>query len=358
MSLDVLTEKEVLISRSKSFDHKVVFVDGFAGCGKTMLAPIIASLDRVELLTYAFTIEYLCILYSLGKIDQSAITTMIRLNTDMQIYDTMQGRVNFRIKDLSSALNDVNPLRYVRRMFLKGDEVIPERIRQEKPILHLTTHRLLRNSDPIFEALKERLVFVEVVRHPLYMIKQKSLNMERLIGSPRDFDLYCSVDGYELPSWAVGWEEKFKKANSMERAIYLLDTLTRQTKEAKKELARKHNAQIVTTPFECFVLDPEPYLEKITRLLGTQVTPLTRRMMKKQRVPRKKYADGLKLKIYERCGWTPPVSGDENKEFELRWQYAAQRASKDAMAVLDRLCIAYEEEYLGGKKDYKKVNGL
>ena len=51
----------------------------------------------------------------------------------------MMGRdTNFRYTDLSSAFQDSNPLRYFRRIFGEGDIVIPERIRNQKPILNLT----------------------------------------------------------------------------------------------------------------------------------------------------------------------------------------------------------------------------
>ena len=36
----------------------VVVVDGFPGCGKTMLSSILASLDRVEIANYGFEIEF------------------------------------------------------------------------------------------------------------------------------------------------------------------------------------------------------------------------------------------------------------------------------------------------------------
>lgn len=354
--LDTQIAEKLDVIRPKSFGHKVVFVDGFPGCGKTMLSPIVSALERVELLTYPFEIEYLATVYSLKKMDRSAVTALIRMYTDMRIYEILQGRVNFRPTDISSVLNDARPWRYIQRMFKKGDEVIPERIARERPILHLCTHRLLRNSEPIFEALGQRVVFLEVVRHPLYMIKQIYLNLERLLDNARDFDLYIEKNGKQLPYWAYGWEDLYLKSNNMERSIYNLQDLTATTEKAKQNVLAKNKAAIITIPFECFVINPWDYMEKITRALETKMVPLTYRMMKKQRVPRKMYADGVALKIYKRCGWKPPQEGsDENKEFESRWQEVSQKASQEAMKVLERLCVDYEEQYLGGAKNYKKI---
>ena len=58
----------------------------------------------------------------------------------------------------------------------KGDEIVPQRIIDEKPILHYAAHNLLGYSDPIFRSLENKLVFIEVVRHPLYMVIQNMIN--------------------------------------------------------------------------------------------------------------------------------------------------------------------------------------
>ena len=333
--------------------EKIVIVNGQPGCGKTMLSPIIAAFDRVELLTYAYELEYICSLYSFQKIERDAAVVMIRMLTDLQLYNTMMAReVNFRPSDLSSVFRDAHTWRYVRRLFQKGDELVPDRIRKERPILHLTTHNLLPFSEPVFAALGERVVFLEVVRHPLYMIKQQALNMEHLhYGDVRDFIVYFNYQGQHLPYFVYGWEELFVRSSPVEKAIYSIERLTRAAQEQQAYLAERHNADIVIVPFERFVVDPWPYMEQIAQKIGTRVTRITHRAMKKQRVPRKMYAAGVGLKVYKRYGWEPPRAGsDEDREFEIRRQFAAEQASSRAMQVLDKLCAEYEEKYMYGKR--------
>ncbi len=341
------THPEVETVRSGHLAEKIVFVDGLWGCGKTMLSPIVAAFDRVELMTYAYEVEQICSLFYLNRISRDATQTMIRALTDRQLYDTMMGRsTNFRFSDLSSAFMDAHPWRYIKRLFQKGDEVIPERIKSEKPILHLTTHHMLGFSEPIYAALDSRVVFIELVRHPLYMIKQQALNMERLLDTPRDFTIYYDYKGQALPYFLLGREEAYLAANPMERAIFYIEQMTAFTEERKIALKQKHGSQIVTIPFEIFVLDPEPYLQQIETALETKLTKTTRRMLKKQKVPRKVYSDGLSLDIYKRCGWEPPKSGTNQGEFAIRRSMAAKEASPKAMEVLDRLCATYEKNYL------------
>jgi hypothetical protein len=128
----------------------------------------------------------------------------------------------------------------------------------------------------------------------------------------------------------------------------------RQTDFMKTKILSSMQTKIITIPFEQFVLEPKPYLDEMLSALNTEFSSKTPKVMKKQKVPRKKLADAPRLKIYERCGWVPPQADSEEKEFESRWQFAAQKASKDAMRTLNKLCEEYEAKYLGGIKNYNK----
>ena len=345
------------VSRSHTLVEKIVIVDGQGGCGKTMLSPIVSALDRVELLAYAYELEYVCALKHLGKITDDTAATMVCLLTDLQLYNSLMGReTNFRFSDLSSVFNNANPWRYFKRIFSKGDEFIPERIAQEKPILQLTTHILMGISEPLFRALGERLVFIDMVRHPLYMIKQLVLlEMDSLLKSGekvnnfvRNFGLHIKYKDYEVPFYTHGWEELFVRSNNMEKAIYFIEHVARTGESAKQRLRELYQSKIITVPFERFVINPWPYMEEIAQALGTKITAVTRRMMKKQNVPRRMYAEGIALKIYRRCGWRPPEKGsDERKELALRRQFVAENASKEAMERFDKLCAEYEKQYMG-----------
>src|SRR3989338_5038995 len=310
-------------SRIPFLAEKIVIVDGVPGCGKTMLSPIIGALDRVELLTYAYAMEHLCALRYLGRVEEDAAVTMVRMLTDLQLYNTMMAReTNFRPSDLSSAFRSAHPLRYVRRLLLKGDEAIPQRISEEKPILHLTTHTLLGMGEPVVNALGKRLTLIEVVRHPLYMLKQQALNMERLLSSARHFTIYGKYQDQEIPFWAFGWEERFFQSNAVERAIYAMDYWTRRVEQKTAMLAEQSGARIITIPFEQFVLNPWPYMEQIVHALQTSVTGRTRKEMRKQHVPRKKFAEGIPLQIYKRCGFEPAEkNATEKEEFMKRRQF-------------------------------------
>ena len=187
---------------------------------------------------------------------------------------------------------------------------------------------------------------LNILRHPLYMLIQCHLNMERLIAndSPRFFSLTYLYNGHQLASWTREWKELFVKSNEIDKAIYYIVKLS-EMREIFILNNNKLDNQIITIPFEKFVLEPEPYLTNLEKFIGVNMTKKTKKVLKAQKVPRKKISDGISLSIYKRCGWEPPDKTlTERQELDKRRDYALfQGASKDAMCALDEICARYEE---------------
>jgi hypothetical protein len=205
---------------------------------------------------------------------------------------------------------------------------------------------MLAFSDPIWESLGERCVFIEVVRHPLYMVRQQVLNMQNMIATARSFSVYFEKDSNELIYYAKGWEDKYLQSNSFERVIYFMDNLTSKTQKARDKLTLEFESNVLTIPFEQFVLDPDLWMDKIAEVVGTNITNETRKIMKEQNVPRDMVSQGVDLDIYRRCGWKPPEENStERDELNIRREEISGEISSDALAVLDRLSKEYEGQY-------------
>lgn len=342
--------EKVRLVRDQHLTGTVVFVDGMPGCGKTLMTAIVDGLARVEVMQYTYQVEYVCVLRFLRKIDEDTATALIRLHTDLQLYNVMMSReTNFRFSDLSGVWSNPRPWRYFRRLFMPGDDAAIERIRRERPILHLVTHFLLGICPAVLTALDDQARIIEVVRHPLYMLKQRFGYMPKLGKSPRELSIWFDYQGRAVPWNALGWERKFVDSGTMDQAIFMMDEMQRLNDQVVSELPAAQRARILTIPFERFVIDPWPYMRQLETFLGTEVTKTTRRVMKKQNVPRKMFAEGIGLRVYRENGWEPPREGStEEEEFKRRRQFAAEHATPKAMEVLDRLCVNYERTYLDG----------
>jgi|TARA_B100001964_G_scaffold160342_1_gene176093 hypothetical protein len=344
--------KSIKIYRDENLLNQVVFVDGQAGCGKTMLTAIVSSFKRVEIFNYAPEIENICILEYLNKISKDASETMIKIQTDLCLYETMMSRrVNFRYNDLSSVFSNINSFKYFKRLFQKGDEIIPQRLKIEKPILNYAVHNLLSFSNPIFRALNNKFFIIEVIRHPLYMIIQNTINhrnMSKKNGSARQFRIYLKDKKYHFPHHFYNNEDLYKKLNPCEKAIYDIDFFTKRTTKFKKRLSTSKSKKLLTIPFEQFVLNPDIFIKLILSSLNTSFTSKTAKLLYKQKLPRKKISDGIPLDVYKRFGWSPPVIGfSEKDELNKRRDFALkQKVSKKYLDILDEHSENYEKKYL------------
>lgn len=342
----------VAMSRRPSLAERIVFVDGMPGCGKTLFSAVVSAFDRVEVEKYTAPIEHLCVSWFLGKLADDAAASLVRLLSDIDLYSLMISReANFKLADLSSIFRHPQAWRYLQRLFLPDGDGVVTRIRQERPLLNYVTHNLLPVGDPVLTGLEDRVRIVEVVRHPLYMLKQWFLFIRRYGADVRDFTLWVEAPRSReaVPWFAQGWEERYLRAASMDRVIFCIQHLGRLAEAALARFSPAQQSQVVTIPFEPFVLDPWPWLGVLERALGTQVTAVTRRELRRQRVPRRRIAEGLALKVYRANGWEPSKGGaNEAEERRRRREFAAEHASAEGMAVLDELCATYEARYLAG----------
>ncbi len=349
LTLDPIAEKKTTFTRGAHIAPLVVLSDGLPGCGKTMMSPIVSALDRVEMMRYNYALEHVCVLHHLKSISPDAADSMIKIQTDLDLYNLMMSREsNFRFSDLSSIWRDSSPMRYLKRLFGAGDAAVMPRIASERPILHLVTHSQLCTARALFDSLKDRLRIIEVIRHPSYMIKQWYAWMHRPGTDPRMFGLWIEHNGQSLPWFATGWEDLWLSSNKMDRTIYAIRFQWQLSEKTYASLSDVEKKQVVMVPFEQFVITPEPFMKQIETALGTRVTDTTRKMMKKQKVPRKMWADGINLKIYKHYGWEPAQKGsDERAGLEKRREFVKAEASVAGLAAWDELCKDYEKRFLG-----------
>lgn len=340
-----------IASRNETLLNSVVFTDGQPGCGKTLFTPIISTLKRVEIFNFTTEIENLCSLNYLKKMDHDAVIAMLRIQMDLDIYELMMSRrLNFRPDDLSSAFKNPQIQKYIKRLFNKGDNFVPDQIKKNKPILHYATHNLLAYSKPIFDSFPGKVSFIEIVRHPIYQIFQQEINYDnwsKKNGTARQFHLYYQKEKKQFPYWASNCIEEYFKANSIEKAILEMHYITNLTNFNKKNILNQYKNNILTIPFEKFVYNPSKYIFKIEKLLKTKRSKYTNTVMKEQNVPRLKISDSANKKLYSRYGWIRPKENlSELKELELRKKLINKKNIKDKyLKILEKLNLRYEKKY-------------
>ena len=80
-------ENERTFKKHKSFENKIVFTNGFNASGKTMLGPIISSIDRVESMMFPYEIEWISSFLYNESISQQSYREFVRQYIDHSIYN-------------------------------------------------------------------------------------------------------------------------------------------------------------------------------------------------------------------------------------------------------------------------------
>ena len=164
-------------SSSELLCKKLVVIVGIPGCGKTMLSRILSSLSTVEKISYSLEIQDYCHLFDFGLLSLENSAQSIKTQLNYLIYNQMMGRnTNYRYSDISSVFQNLNKIENIKRLFSKGDEFIPVKISKQKPVFHLATHGVAAISQPLFEAMPPDSLFINMLRHPLFLLRQNREN--------------------------------------------------------------------------------------------------------------------------------------------------------------------------------------
>ena len=89
---------KVNFSKKNIYSSKVIFIDGFSGSGKVLIAELLKAIKNTEVARVEGTFDYLPIIYSLGQINKSAAQAYLKTLFDRLTYYMIIGReINLRI---------------------------------------------------------------------------------------------------------------------------------------------------------------------------------------------------------------------------------------------------------------------
>ena len=315
------------------------------GSGKSLLAPIVGSFDNVEKQKIDYNFEYISTLCTYGKIEKSAGTVLLQLIADVDILNSMISReVNLRPSDLSGVLSNPRPFTYLRRLFKVGQEdKVVNNIINNKIILQIISHNIFPVSIPLFSTFGDRLAIAVMVRHPLYQLEWWYNFIERIGVDYRAFTLTTGENG-RVPWFATGIED-YEKLSTMDKVIFSMKKLVEKQSTLLDTLSKKENKQILFIPFESFVTTPYQFINKLTELLNTECTVMTKKILKKQKCPRDKIHVGKNLHYFKRYGEKSKINSlSEVEDFERRVDLCKKKASTDALNVLRDMSKKYEND--------------
>ena len=275
--------------RPKNLLSNFVLVNGTARCGKSLISPIIASFENVEIERMEGIFDFISVSYYFGKIDRNCAISMLRTVADEFVYASYLSRnTNFRWSDHSSVFKSPNRIKYIKRLFNKEGGETVERIIQEKPIYQNQGHDQMRFVSLLLDAWPGTFKMIEIIRDPVDLIdawRRRNWGT-RFCTDPMALTPCIKFNEQAVPFYAYGWEQEYLEINPMDRVIKMLHGLQIANRAAYEALDSQDKKQIRVIRFEDFVVDTFSYVKQLAEFLCTKTTNTTKGAIRKQGCPR------------------------------------------------------------------------
>lgn len=289
----------------------VVFVDGTPGSGKSLLAPLVSSLEGVETWRVSEAIEVVVARQALGEISRDVARDILETIILADSLNSSLGRhVNLRLRDETGLLRNPRPLQTVLRLLLSPRKSIGPSA--DDHALVYATHDIAPNR-MLLQQLRVRSRFIRVTRRPLETLLHHAHFLTR-VEPARDFTTRLVSDGISVPWQAVEMDEDL--LNECKDAVSLAASLI--TASAIRCTAESKADEILVIPFDAIIVSTGGVLDRIADFTGRVRTDSSNRMARSLGIP---------LRSVPFAG----VSGSE------RYGWRRNLEESDALSLLDAI---------------------
>ena len=269
----------------ENYFNDVVVVTGSLNSGKSMVAPIVSSLQRVEHLRKFIEVDQILHLANLKKIKKEVAFFFIKHYLDKSFYEQLIGRnSNHRIGDETSIFTAKNSSELKNRIYLKrGNHIISKHIK-DKTIFCMDTH----DGMMLFHLWKEvnkKFKFINVFRNPIdtvngcYNVGQGEIEkilFNEIIMFKKNKNIF--------PLYFLNNYKSYPKKNPMDRVIdEVLFCLKKEYLNYKKY---KNNKNCLFIENEDFSVNTIKNISRICNFLNTKKSKFTPQIMKRENCPR------------------------------------------------------------------------
>lgn len=292
-----------MLKRPQELAKNIVIIDGLSKSGKSMVCPLVSSLERSELWVADHIFEYLSSIYNLGGIDREPAIALMRLHADLDLYNLRIGRnTNFRSQDDTGAARSFMEDIYKERLLHPGGDPVVDEIAISNPTLVLMTHYIFGMSNLIFEAFGDRLkLYILCRRHPIDLLKgwHEGNWSERIGKDPREFQLSIEYGDNYLPWFTYGWEEKYLEMNPLEKSVASVCFFLEAFRSRMESMDTESLEKVMIIDYDEIIQTPGSVIKGICERINSKQTERTAKVLEYLKIPRrleprdKEYADYL-----------------------------------------------------------------
>lgn len=273
------------------YKNNLIIINGIWGSGKSMITPIIETIENVE--NFKIPEDFECILNALklNKIDFDAANFIIHSYCKRILYNRMIGReINFRFKDDSGPKTIRIFFEYIKRLF-KDDSTIFDNIESSNKTLLFMTHSLFVSQNDVFKIFnKNSIKFIEVVRHPAFLLKHWESYFNRW-NSNKEFTFAYNYNNFKIPWFLTNKQNDFISLNDLEKSILCISELYNEI--FNYIINKNKNENLLILSFEGIALHTNSTINNLEIFFNTKFNCNLKRVLHKQKLPREYLLNGL-----------------------------------------------------------------
>ena len=267
---------------------ELTIVAGLPRSGKSLLAPLVSSMDQAEVFHMDFLIEVFPALKDLNMISSEGLEYLLQYSIHTLSYNRATGRnMNIKPSDETSIWHSKTPQKYFERVFL--DESVDIAKDTHKFPLILVLHNALTYINSLNKAFEEVKV-VNICSHPIdvvdaWMKKQYGQDMygKKGVALP-----VLKWKDQIIPLYAKDWEDEYLASNETDRVISMLYQLHIRENFSLSKVNEEDNGKLLMVNYDELVMNPKAELEKVSAYLEKPITLFTNKVIQKMALNERK----------------------------------------------------------------------
>ena len=276
---------------------RLLFIDGVTRSGKSMIGPVVSSFTKTYPMQFQTILDNLMPIYKQKSIRHDVLTSMLNFYFNQNIYNlNISRQINLRKNDLNSLVNDKNYKEYLKNLNIEDGDYIIEKIKKKNHTLVYQTHDLLSMVHEL-NKLNYPYKLIYVYRNPIdnifsffkrYQLRLSSKSNDVYnIDNPRIFQMMIKTNNKLLPYYTRNYEKKFLKLNFLEKVVFYYLFSIKNSIKSYKKLSKIQKKKILLIQYDSFAQNVNFEIKKLTNFLNVKKTIHTKKILKKNNLPRK-----------------------------------------------------------------------
>ena len=269
----------------KTFLKNLILVTGTHTSGNSMIAPVIASFNNVEMLRKIYTLDQIAILTNFKKIEKNTSIFLTRNILDYCYYEQLIGRnLNFRFEDETGVYQSKNPEYFKKRIYEPRGLKVLEKHNKKNTHMLLDTHDGLWFNNFWSSLGIKNLKIISIFRNPIDIVnswinldlgvtENQKLNQIPLLKNKKNYKPFYY---YKFLNKSVN--NKNDIVVDMVGECFLNDLKSYEKIKNKKKIYR--------VDFNNFAENTTKIIKDISLFLKLNSSQFTKKIMTKEKLPR------------------------------------------------------------------------